>query len=280
LFGLELSAAFLGLASAACWGMGDFCGGFVSKRNHVLAVLVISQTTGCLLLVALALAMHEPFPPVQDLLIGMVAGCIGTLGAIVFYRGLADGHMGVVAPVSAVVMTIIPVIVAIFTEGLPEKLQLAGFVLAVVAVWVISRGDAESPFDLRDIRAASISGLAFGLFFIMVDHMSEVSTMWPLLAARVASITMLLTLLLIQQKQFPTMNRLRLIVFTGVLDTGGNALFALATQAGRLDVATVLSSLYPAGTVFLAWMILKERVSLRQWIGVAGAMVAVVLISV
>jgi drug/metabolite transporter (DMT)-like permease len=280
MFGLEFSAAFLGLAAAACWGLGDFSGGFLTKRNPVMAVLIISQTTGCFVLVVAGLAMHEPFPPVQDLLIGMVAGCIGTLGAIIFYRGLADGHMGVVAPVTAVVMTIIPVIVAIFTEGLPEDPQLVGFALAFAAVWVISRGDAESPFDLRDIRAASISGLAFGLFFIMVDHMSEVSAMWPLLAARMASIPMLLVLLLRQQKRFPAVNSLRLILLTGVLDTGGNALFALATQAGRLDIATVLSSLYPAGTVFLAWMILKERISFRQWMGVAAAMVAVVLISV
>jgi drug/metabolite transporter (DMT)-like permease len=103
---------------------------------------------------------------------------------------------------------------------------------------------------------------------------------WPLTAARIAAVvTLIVFIALSKQVYLPPKNVLPVIIVAGIFDTGGNTFFALASQAGRLDIASILSSLYPAGTVLLAWLILKERMSLKQWIGVATAMIAIVFIS-
>ncbi len=283
MLGWELGAIGYGLASAVSWGAGDFSGGWASKHNHVYGVVLLSQMVGALFLVGVALLLAEPFPRPLDLAYGGVAGIGGTIGLAALYRGLAGGRMGMVAPVAAVVTAILPVIVSILVEGAPAILQLVGFGLALVGVWLISARHGKSE-EIRpgELGLALLAGIGFGIFLILIDRVSAGAILWPLVAARVASISLLVIVVAVTSplKKLPTAAGLPVIILAGLFDTGGNTFFALATQTGRLDVAAILSSLYPAVTIALAWLILKERLLPQQWGGVAAALLAIALISI
>jgi drug/metabolite transporter (DMT)-like permease len=285
----DLLAIIFGLASALGWGAGDFSGGLASRRGDVYVVIVISQLFSFALLVLLAVLSGEAIPASGDLLIGGVGGIIGAIGLVMLYRALASTAMGLVAPVTAVVAAGLPVVVAAFTEGLPAPHHFLGFAAALAGVWFISRGSHETDsrdVSVRDLLAPLLAGAMFGLFFILIDRVSERSVYWPLVAARTASITLISATILANPGRRrppagarPLSRQLPLLVLTGVLETSGNVFFALATAAGRLDIASVLASLYPAGTVLLAWLVLKERLGPQQWAGVGASLVAIVLIA-
>jgi drug/metabolite transporter (DMT)-like permease len=279
MLGPEVLGVAFGLASAASWGAGDFSGGVAAKRSNVYGVVIVSQAVGLALLTTLALLLAEPIPAASDLLWGAVGGLAGGVGVVALYRGLAVGRMGVVAPVAAVVSAGVPVVFGLFLEGIPAAPQFLGFGLAFVAVWFVSRPSNGTPIQFRDLGLALIAGVGFGIFFITIDHVSERAILWPLVGARIASVVMLLVMALLRQAATPMRGHLPLIALVGLFDAGGNAFYALAAQAGRLDVAAVLGSLYPAATVLLAYFVLKERIGRQQWIGVAVALAAVTLIA-
>jgi drug/metabolite transporter (DMT)-like permease len=275
-----LSAIFLGLMSAISWGAGDFCGGLTSKRNSAYSVVFVSQLAGGAMLTATAWLLGEPLPAAADLLWGAGAGLAGLSGIIALYRGLADGRMGIVSPMAAVVTAIIPVLFGLWSVGAPGTPQLVGFGVALLAVWFVSRGDSASPARPRDIGLGLFAGVGFGVFFVIIGHTSDTAVFWPLVAARATSLCSLLVFMRITRRRvLPPPNQWPLLALTGMLDTGGNVLYALAARAGRLDIAAVLSSLYPASTVLLARVILKEHMVRLQQVGVVGALVAVALIA-
>lgn len=277
----EAAAIFFGLASAASWGAGDFSGGLASKRQSTAVVIVVSQLFGVIILVGLALLWQESVPAARGLLYGALAGIAGAFGLVALYRGLATGQMGVVAPLTAVIAAGLPVLFGILSAGLPAAQQLLGFAFAFAGIWTISRNGPAGAVALRDLLLPLFAGAGFGLFFIFIDQVSEEAVYWPLVAARLASMTMLSLFLLGRRRA--TKRRplnLPLLALTGALEAGGNVFFALASASGRLDIAAVLGSLYPASTVFLAWLILKERLSGRQWAGIAAVLAAIVLITV
>lgn len=278
----SLTAVFYGLAAAASWGAGDFSGGVATKRSHVYLVVLLSHIVGIAGLLVLIVLFGEPFPAWRDLAVGALGGVSGAVGVLALYTGLAQGRMGVVAPLTAVITAVVPVLFGLFLEGLPQLPQLAGFVIALFAVWLISGDNGGGPTGLRwrDLRLPIVSGLGFGLFFIFIDQVSDKAILWPLVGARAASILMMaLLVLLTRQWQRPARTQSGWIFLAGVFDVGGNTFFALATSLGRLDVASVLSSLYPVTTVLLARFILDERLSRRQGVGVAAALAAVILIT-
>lgn len=274
-----LGAAF-GLASAAGWGAGDFSGGLASRRSPALLVVLVSELSGVAILVGLALLLAEPLSRPVDLLWSGSAGIIGTIGLLALYRGLATSPMGVVAPVSAVVTALIPLIFGFLLEGIPATRQLLGFGIAIAAVWLISRPPQGGKVRLRGLGLPVLAGVGFGVFLIVIDHASDSAVLWPLVSARFASLVMLMLLVAFtRHRQWPTRRQLPLMILAGLFDVGGNTFYALAAQAGRLDTAAVLSSLFPAVTVILARIALNERLSRQQWVGVAVALVAVLLIA-
>jgi drug/metabolite transporter (DMT)-like permease len=195
-------------------------------------------------------------------------------------RGFATGRMGIVAPVSAVLATAIPVIFSIFSEGLPLPLQLTGFGLALVSIWLLSRPEklGGSPAGLG---MAVLAGLGFGGFFTALDQISENAVFWPIAAGRLAACAaMVVFTLAMRRTLIPQLAPLSLLILLGLLDVGGNLFFLLAVQTGRLDVAAVLASLYPAVTAILAWLIAKERMALLQVFGLVMAILAIVLITI
>ncbi|WP_440951912.1 EamA family transporter [Methanococcoides sp. FTZ1] len=277
----EFLVVFFGLMAAISWGAGDFSGGFASKRANVYSVVLITQAVGVFLLAASAHLMGEVMPPVNGMIWGAIAGVFISIGLLALYRGLSQGRMGLVAPTSAVVAAAVPVIYGAFYEGLPAVHQMIGFAFALVAVWLIAGGgDESSKIERSDLILPLIAGTGFGLFFISIDKVSDTAVLWPLTAARIAAvITLLVFIAYSRQIYVPSKNVFPVILLAGIFDTGGNTFFALASQAGRLDIASITSSLYPAGTVLLAWIILKEKLSSKQWMGVAAALVAIVFIS-
>ncbi len=278
----DLVSVALGLTSAASWGAGDFSGGLATRRTSVYGVVIVAHAVGLVILIGLALLHAEPIIAVTDLLWGSIASLTGIIGLVALYRALATGRMGLVAPVSAVLTASLPVLFGMLTQGLPSVLQMSGFALAVVGVWFVSRSTqvAEAANQRESLILAAVAGLGFGSFLILIARVNPGAVFWPLAAARATScVAMLILATVTRQKWQPERSRLPLIIGGGVLDLGGNLFFLLAAQAGRLDVASILSSLYPASTVILARLILKEHISRTQGFGIGVVLIAIALIA-
>lgn len=278
--GPENLAIICGLVSALTWGAGDFAGGLASRRANALSVVFFSQLVGGGLLLCLAAAFAQSLPPVDHLLFGGLAGIFGVVGLTGLYKGLAHGRMGLVAPLSAMVTALVPMAFSFFVEGFPGWLRMIGFAIAVAAVWFLSSPGSDSKIATGELWLSVWAGLGFGLFFIFMDQASSQAILWPLVAARVAAILVMFTLLATtRQLAAPPKDQFAFIALAGILDTAGNAAFVMAAHFGRLDIAAILASLYPASTVLLAWLVFHERLGRRQWVGVATAGVALVLIA-
>jgi drug/metabolite transporter (DMT)-like permease len=274
-----LLSILYGILSAATWGAGDFIGGLASKPTNPYRVLFLAELAGMIPFTILALLLREPIPPRGDMLIGAGSSLIGLGGLLFLYRALASNQMTIAAPVSALFAALIPVIFGFFTLGVPSTTTLIGFVLAFAAVWLVSQTDmANWRFSLWDLRLALLSGFFFGVYFLTLHRATLNAFFWPLAAARFAGFLVLgIYALIARQPGLPPREIWGLSIVNGMLDIGGNAFYVLAAQTGRLDVAAVLSALYPASTVLLAWIFLKERITWLQAFGVLLAFIAIVL---
>ncbi len=269
-----------GLLSAASWGAADFCGGLASRRVHVFVVNAVAQWTGLLGLVALAVSRGEAWPSGTTLAWAVGAGFGGAVGITLLYRALAVGQMGIAAPVTAVLSAGVPVLVAAVVQGLPDTAQMAGFGLALVGVWAIAQTEAVGGRP-AGLALALVAGLGLGVYLTLMSRAgAEGGVFWPLVVARAVAAVVLLVLVAWRRPEVGAVRQAwPVMLLAGALDAGGNTLFLLASQAGRLDVAAVLSSLYPAATVALAWLVLRERLSRPQTLGMLAVLAAVVLIS-
>jgi drug/metabolite transporter (DMT)-like permease len=269
----------LGFFSAIVWGAGDFCGGLASRRTPLLSVLIFAEFTGFLLLVASALLAGETFPLSNAFAFSIAAGLSGTIGLGCLYRGIAIGRASVVAPVSAVVGAAIPALFTAYLHGLPGGLKIAGFALAFAAIVLASQSGQKAGAQ-RALPYGLLAGVGFGGFFIFMDQASgQHSTFFPLAIARGCPIPIMLLICFVRNRpMFPTRQGVPLVLLTGLLDAAGTVLFLLSSTFGRLDVATILSSLYPASTVILSRLILREQISALQKLGVALALIAILLI--
>lgn len=277
----ETLAISFGLGCAAAWGAGDFAGGMASRKGNLLAVIFVSQLLGGVLLAVMGLVFSESVPPPVHLFYGGLAGVFGNIGIMALYKGLAQGRMGIVAPLSAVLTALVPVGYSACYIGIPPVSQLTGMLCFMVAIWFLSAGEAKFKMTLNELILSCIAGLGFGLFFIFIDRANDLAIFWPLVSARLASVSFLILAFFITGKSArPVAGQWKLIFITGVLDAAGNLFFSVATHLGRLDISAVLGSLYPAATVILAWFFLKERLGRKQWAGIAGAFVALILISI
>lgn len=277
----ETLAMACGIGSAAAWGAGDFSGGMASRKGNVFMVVLVSQFIGGLFLLAMAVFSGEAMPPLRHLVFGAFAGVFGNIGLLALYRGLSTGRMGMVAPLSAVLTALVPIGYTAFFTGLPTMPRFAGFLFFMVAVWLLSSADAGFRLTGRELVLSCLAGAGFGLFFIFIDKANDLAIFWPLVWARVASVVFLSFVMLVAAKpKAPVTGQWIFIVMAGVLDALGNLLFSAAAYLGRLDVAAVLSSLYPAATVLLAWVVLRETLKRRQWMGVVAAFIALGLISI
>jgi drug/metabolite transporter (DMT)-like permease len=200
------------------------------------------------------------------------------------FRALAEGRMSVAAPVSALMAAVLPVILSSLIEGLPGPTKYVGFFLALAAIWLISQSD-DRPKDLRlhlaDLRLPLLSGVCFGIYFILMHQGSRTATVWPMTAGRLAgSLVLFIFAAARRQLSLPNGRIAPLVLLNAAGDIAGNTFYILSGQSGRMDVAAVLGSLYPGTTVLLAWLLLHERLNRLQWLGIAAALGAIVLMAI
>jgi len=279
-----LLSVLYGLGAALSWGAGDFTGGLAARKAGAYRSVFYGEVIGVAILMIIVSIAAEPLPNLKVWLLCMLAGALGSIGLLLLYHSMTLGLMSIAAPVSALLTAALPVVVGLFTEGLPKFLTILGFGFALVAVWLISQG-ADGVTDLRahlsDLKLPLLAGIGFGLYFVITHAATrEGGIIWPMIASRSGGMLLVILYLLftrstwkIDPSAWPT------IFLNGTLDICGNAFFILAGQAGRLDVAAVLSSLFPGATVMLASIFLKERLSRNQWIGILAALTAIVLMT-
>jgi drug/metabolite transporter (DMT)-like permease len=276
-------AVILALTSAAVYGAADFLGGLASRKTSVFGVVALSQVVGLAALLALLPWLGGPVDG-TDLAWGVAAGVAGASGLVLFFRTLARGVMSVIAPVTAVTSAAVPVLVGLLGGNRIGLWAAAGIALALAAVVLVSAEGGMSA--LRAARPASLApalaaGTAFGFFFVLLDRTSEEAGVTPLVAARMASVALVVVLVLATRQSLRVTRRaLPLVALSGVGDMTANALFLLATQQeGQLAITGVLASLYPVSTVMLAQVLLRERLAGAQVAGLGTAAAAIVLIT-
>ncbi|MFF0543174.1 EamA family transporter [Nocardia thailandica] len=280
----------LALVAAAGYGVSDFFGGIAARRVTALRVVVVSYPFSTAL-VALAVPLVGGRPDPASILWGLAAGIGGGLAVWWFYAALADGPMSVVSPVTAILVAGIPVLAGLLLGERPGPLALAGIAVALVAVVLVSReapdetteeiiGGRELRFTRRVALLTVGSGAAFGFAFLFLHRTASDSGLWPVLAQRFASAALVWAVAL-GARQFGGLRGepLRLALAVGVLDTVANVAMLYAFHHGMLSVVSVIGSLYPAATVLLAMVLLGERVSRTQQLGMALALVAVASIA-
>jgi drug/metabolite transporter (DMT)-like permease len=276
----------LGLGSGLCWGTADFFGGIQSRRLPALSVTVWSQAAGALAL-AVALAVQGRPPTPSGFAWGLAAGAGSGFALLLFYRGLAEGAMSVVAPIAAC-GAVIPVLAAPLRGELPSALGVLGIVAAVAGVVLVSRtpdpGQHPSGRPVRVLAMALGAALGFGLYFVFVDAgtaTAGASPLWVVAGGRTSSLLVLVTIALAGRRAEATWPGRRIVpvALVGVADTSANLLFALAATSGNLAVVGVLGSLYPVATVVLARWLLRERLSAGQNAGVLLALAGVGLLA-
>jgi drug/metabolite transporter (DMT)-like permease len=278
----------MALGSALLYGAGDFTGGLATRRAGAIPVVLLSQASGLVLIALLLPVLPQASPDRFDLAWGAMAGLTGGIGVALLYWALAVGTMAVVAPTTAVCAVAIPVLAAVTLGERPAPLAVGGIVLGVVSIILVSQ-HTPAPADPNrkvtrsrlppGVGIALASGVAIGFFYLSLAQTRSAGGMWPILTARTVSVA-LFGIIALTTRQSVKMPRstLLLTIFCGAIDMLANALYLLAAQQGPLSIVVTLSSLYPASTVLLARIVLRERLNLWQISGVACALAAVVLI--
>jgi drug/metabolite transporter (DMT)-like permease len=267
------------LTAVGVWGASDFLGGVGARRANAFLFTAIVHVSGMVLMGTLALITRAPFPGNASLLWSLIAGSVGGMALALFYRSLASGNMGLVAPVAAVVGAAIPTVVTAFLEGFPGYRHVLGFVVAGIGVWLISRaeGDTGRP---EGLGMAVLAGIGFAGFYLCIHQVGDSSALWASACSRVGSLLVTGAIVLFgRHLRAVAAPVLAIAMIAGILDITGSAVFIRAAQIGRLDDAVVLSSLYPAVTVLLARIFLHEHFSRARTIGMVAALAAVPMIA-
>ncbi len=274
----EIVPTSFSLAAVFAWGASDFLGGYASRRANAFLVTTTAHASGLILMWTLASATHAPFPSGRSLAWALVAGTSGGTALAIFYRALAMGRMGLTAPVAALLGAAIPTAFGMFTEGFPGTIRVSGFLLAGIGIWLISR--TEDGTGSEGIGLAALAGLGFAGFYMGMREAGDGSALWLATFTRTGGL-IVTGMIVIFTRSFReiTPAGVRWGMLAGCLDVTGTALFVRASQTGRLDAAVVLTSLYPAITVLLAHLILREHFTRWKAVGILAAMLAVPLIA-
>lgn len=275
------------LIAAITYGAADFLGGIATRRAAMLGAVLVTQGSGLAFLLMATPLLPDARVTRPDLAFGALAGVTGSIGVGLLYLALAIGPMTVVAPITAVCAAIVPLGIGLALGERPHPLAAVGVVLALLAVAFLSQSDGPAPGGTntgsglgRGVRVALASGIAIGFFFTALAQTSAEAVLWPLVVSRSVSVTLFLALALATGRPAGVPRAaLAPALACGALDMVANAFYLAAVRQGQLGLVATLASLYPASTVLLARIVLGERLGKWQQVGVACAIVAVVLIA-
>ena len=272
---------FLALAAAVLAGTGDFFGGRATKKTNIISVLAISHFLGLLIILLIAPLMAEEFKT-GDFFLGVLASSFGLLGLSLLYRGLAKGPMAIVAPITAVACATLPVIWGLFSGEKLSTQQIVGVFVGLFAIFLVSwTPGGQAGIKGMLVLEALIAGLAFGAFFIVIDGTSETTAPWPVVGSRVFSVIAIFLFVIIGRKNIkPRKKSTPYIIGAGFFDTLANVVLLAALNRGMLSLVSVLASFYPAVTVLLARLFLKEMMLKSQIVGLALGLTSIALLAV
>ncbi len=273
-----MSAVFALLASLI-YGAADFYGGVAGRRMAASAVVFWTQLVGLVLGMGLSVLFPATSFQVSDLIWGAIGGIVGTGGIYALYQGLAKARMSVVSPLAALLSALIPLAFGLAMGERPIPLEWLGVILALPAVWLVASGVSESDESNGGVGYGILAGLGFGFFFVAIAQTGDGAGLWPLVGARGASVTLMAIWLLVRRIALPPPGTRLLLGLVGIGDIAANVFLLLAFRSGLLTLVAVLASLYPAITVLLAVLILKEPIAGRQRVGLGLALAAVVLLA-
>jgi drug/metabolite transporter (DMT)-like permease len=283
-----MTTVLLALASAAAYGASDFVGGFVSRRTPAWGVAFVVQLVSALAVLAAMVVVDRQAPSTHDVLWGLLGGVGSGVGISFLFRGFAAGRMSVVAPLSAVGAAVIPVVVGLLTGERPGLLVLAGVVVAVPGIWLVSAGETAPGEDAGAARSLSdsgvldgaLAGLGFAVTFIGLGNLDPDPGLWPLVASQAMSaVTVIVLATLMGVRLFPVARAAWRAWPGGPLGSLALVLYRAATAAGLMTVAVVVTSLYPAMTILLAVLLLKEHITRLQTAGLVLCGLCVALVA-
>jgi drug/metabolite transporter (DMT)-like permease len=302
--------------SAASWGGSDFIGGVGARRAPAMLVVVSGHIFSFFVLLAVCRAMHLALPGHAALFYSALGGFEGALALAIFYRALAMGAMGLTAALTGLLTALVPVLFSLFREGLPTPLTIAGLLMGLAAIWLIThtptartsdsnqastpaaaehrvphsfralgemsgnRPTSTSSVPTTALLLGALAGLGFGTQLILFKMAGTGGILWIMTSARAAGVAAMLIVLAVAPPKVPWSGFWLTGIVAGTLDTIGNLFYIQASRVGRLDVAALVCSMYPAGTILLAALVLREWPTRRQLTGMALALAAVALLSV
>lgn len=275
------ATAGLSLLSAATWGGSDFAGGWGARRASSLLVTASGQIVSLAALLVICFFLRLALPGTSYLLYAAIGGFEGAIALAVFYRALSMGAMGLTAALTGLMTALIPVLFELIHSGLPSAVTVVGLATGLAAIWLISHSPAAdgAGTSRRALLLGASAGIGFGAQLILFKAAAAGGVLWGLTAGRVAGVIAIVLVVAIAPPKGPWQGFWIAGVVSGSLDTIGNLFYMMASQLGRLDVAAVICSLYPAGTILLAGILLRERPTKRQVAGMGLALAAVALLS-
>lgn len=275
------ATAGLSLLSAATWGGSDFAGGWGSRRASSLLITASGQVVSLAALLCICLVLRLPVPGSRYLAYAAIGGFEGAFALAIFYRALAMGAMGLTAAITGLLTALIPVLFDLFHRGWPGTMTTAGLALGLAAIWMISQsqGASGSAPPARALLLGACAGTGFGAQLILFKMGAAGGLLWALTSGRIAGAAAILLTVAVARPGGGWRGFWLAGIISGCLDAVGNLFYMMASQTGRLDVAAVICSMYPAGTIALAGIVLRERPTMRQVAGMGLALAAVALLS-
>jgi uncharacterized membrane protein len=272
-------AIVLSLISALAYGVSDFLGGIFAKRSSPWQVAVVGQSSSTFFSLIAALIVAGS-PTGHDLAFGALAGLGGGFGVVFLYRGLSTARMGVVAPLSAIGTALIPVIVGLITGDRPSTMAMLGVVCAFPAIALISRVVDSDPTHRGGVVDGILAGVGFGLLFTSLGQVGNDAGLYPLTLSQVTSVLTVIVMATVMRQGWVPRERAAWRALTmGPLGATAQGSFLYATHHGLLSIVAVISSLYPASTVLLASVLLRETIHRWQGVGLVFAVLAVALVA-
>jgi drug/metabolite transporter (DMT)-like permease len=273
-------AIALSLLSALAYGVSDFLGGIFAKRSSAWQVAIVGQTSSGVVSL-LAAVVIAGSPTGTDLMYGALAGLGGGFGVAFLYRGLSTARMGVVAPLSAIGTALIPVVVGLTTGDRPSAMALLGVACAFPAIVLISRVVDDNPAHRGGVIDGILAGVGFGILFTFLGQIGDDAGLYPLAMSQLTSVLgVIITATVLRQAWVPRGRKVWGAVVMGPLGATAQGAFLYATHHGLLSIVSVISSLYPASTVLLAAVLLREKIHGWQGVGLVFAGLAVALVAV